>query len=138
MSRPVAALPRHLHGCFGLGQRFAQVSITALHFGHFFEYLPIVILSVRTWAVWNRGLLLGIGLGLLLIVSWIPNIPIILIFTRSLDCKSLFGVGFYAPCPDKSFASLRDKTSATSRLSSNQGNQYCVYMLDFATRQRIW
>jgi len=44
-----------------------------------------VILSVRTWAVWNRGWPLGIALALLLAVGWIPGIPIILIFNKSLD-----------------------------------------------------
>jgi len=47
--------------------------------------LCAIILSVRTWAVWNRGWPLGIGLVLLLAVGWIPGIPIILIFNRSLD-----------------------------------------------------
>ena len=65
-----------------------QVSITATECVPVFNG-PLVILSVRTWAVWNRGWPLGIGLVLLLAVGWIPGIPIILIFNRSLDCKNL-------------------------------------------------
>lgn len=46
-----------------------------------------VILTLRAWAVWNRGTGLGIILGVLFAIFFLPNFAFLAIFLRSLECE---------------------------------------------------
>jgi len=46
--------------------------------------LPEIILSLRTWAVWNRDWRLSIGLPVLFVLCWGPIIGVIVVFVKSL------------------------------------------------------
>jgi hypothetical protein len=48
---------------------------------------PPVMLTLRTWAVWNRDWRLGIGLSIFFVLCWGPSIKILLMLTKSLACK---------------------------------------------------
>jgi hypothetical protein len=47
------------------------------------RYLPPVMLTVRTWAVWNRDRRLSIGLPIFFVLCWAPMIKIIDMFLKS-------------------------------------------------------
>jgi len=46
--------------------------------------LAKLILSLQTWAVWNRGTKLGIGLAVLFLVCWGGIIAVFLIYLREM------------------------------------------------------
>ena len=100
---------------------------------------------MRSWAVWNRGLRLGISLAIFLALCWMPSIPIILIFNRSLECRGLSYV-LHTPGSDSPvycrhtirIASHTIRITATSWLSDDKRIQYCLRLLGLIARERVW
>jgi hypothetical protein len=59
-----------------------------------FDYKPsirrrhsTVLLTVRTWAVWNRDWRLTIGLPIFFVICWVPAFGVTAMFIKSLACK---------------------------------------------------
>jgi hypothetical protein len=46
-----------------------------------------VILTLRTWAVWDRNRRVAIALAVFFAICWLPVIPVIITFVKSLECK---------------------------------------------------
>jgi hypothetical protein len=46
-----------------------------------------VILTMRTWAVWNRDWRMAIGLLAFFAICWVPCIPVIILYNKSLRCE---------------------------------------------------
>jgi hypothetical protein len=49
----------------------------------------LVILALRTWAVWDRSRKLGFGLVILFVVCWGTMLPFIVLYITDLDCETL-------------------------------------------------
>jgi hypothetical protein len=47
-----------------------------------------VILTMRTWAVWNRDRRMAIGLLAFFAICWVPCIPVVIIYNNSLRCET--------------------------------------------------
>ena len=64
---------------------YAHVRAFTLHDNVFslFE----VILGIRTWAVWNRNKLIGVGLAILIIAVFVLQCIYINQFVHSMECK---------------------------------------------------
>jgi len=60
--------------------------------------LPEVILSLRTWAAWDRNRRLAIGLPIFFALIWLPTIPIVFIFLRGLEFAVLGGLPNFSGC----------------------------------------
>ena len=78
-------------GCFLSGKprqhvrrRFATVSKDVVGPERLFV---LVILTLRTWGVWNRDRRLTIGLPIFFIACWVPMAIFIAIFLNSVECE---------------------------------------------------
>jgi hypothetical protein len=49
----------------------------------------LVILTLRTWAVWNRDRRMAIGLLVFFALCWVPCIPVIIIYNKSIICETI-------------------------------------------------
>ncbi|KAF4581796.1 hypothetical protein EYR40_002814 [Pleurotus pulmonarius] len=47
-----------------------------------------IILTIRTWAVWQRTRILTIALSIFFVVVWGPNIAVMRIFLDSIECET--------------------------------------------------
>ena len=50
----------------------------------------LVILTLRTWAVWDRGRKLGFGLVIFFVVCWGSIVPFTVLFIRDLECEKTY------------------------------------------------
>ena len=48
---------------------------------------PLVILTLRTWAVWSRDRRLSIGLPIFFVICYLPMAVIVVMFLRSLESE---------------------------------------------------
>ena len=76
---------------FYVGTALAKSCVSHLSVKRFLTNTSLsVILTLRTWAVWDRGRKLGFGLAILFVVCWGTIIPFIVLYIRDLDCEKTY------------------------------------------------
>jgi len=73
------------HSCLAIFKARSWMQWTGLVF-------PEVILTLRTWAVWDRNRLLGIGLTIFFAACWVPSIAVKVLFLNAVEILPLSGL----------------------------------------------
>ena len=86
LKRPISIRSSRVHFT-SQQQQLKVASLVHQSYGFRPTSFLLVILTLRTWAVWDRGRTLGFGLAILFVVCWGTILPFIILYIKDLECE---------------------------------------------------